>query len=156
MNRHLLLALVPLTVFTACGKETAEDPAAHACEHVTETDATLTAAADGESAPALGEDVATVVTLTDGAAGYVSITVEAEEALLLFADTADVITGLWDEADADILPEGGPNELCAEDLPEHFDLDLGAGTYLLELGPAAVSEVWLMLTPAEGHGHDEE
>ena len=155
MNRHLPLALT-LAALTACGKETAEDPAQHACEHVTEADATLPAAADGESAPALGEDVATVVTLTDGAAGYVSITVEADEALLLFADTADVVTGLWDPSDADILPEGGPNELCAEDLPEHFDLDLTAGTYLLELGPAAVSEVWLMLTPAEGHGHDQE
>jgi hypothetical protein len=155
MNRHLTLALT-LTALTACGKETTEDPAEHACENVGVTDATLTAAADGASAPALDEDVATVVTLTDGAAGYVSITVEADEALLLFADTADVVTGLWDPSDADILPEGGPNELCAEDLPEHFDLDLTAGTYLLELGPAAVSEVWLMLTPAEGHGHDHE
>ncbi|MBK7757569.1 MAG: hypothetical protein IPI35_14425 [Deltaproteobacteria bacterium] len=73
----------------------------------------------------------------------------------MFADTADVVTGLWDDSDADILPEGGPNELCPEDIPEHFDLDLSAGTYLLELGPAAVPEVWLMLTPSEGHGHDE-
>lgn len=155
MNRHLLLAL-SLTALTACGKETTEDPAEHACENVGAADATLTAAADAATAPALGEDVPTAVTLTEGAAGYVSITVEADEALLLWADTADVVTGLWDASDADILPEGGPNELCAEDIPEHFDLDLTAGTYVLELGPAAVSEVWLMLTPAEGHGHDHE
>jgi hypothetical protein len=154
MNRHLTLALA-LAALTACDKEIGEDPAEHACEHVNQTDASITATAEGESAPALGEDEATRVTLTDGAAGYVSITVEADEALLLFADTADVVTGLWDTSDADILPEGGPNELCPEDIPEHFDLDLSAGTYLLELGPAAVSEVWLMLTPSEGHGHDE-
>ncbi|MCK6524949.1 hypothetical protein L6R49_26395 [Myxococcota bacterium] len=147
--------LAALAALTACGKESAEDPAEHACENVGAADATLTATADTATAPALAEDVATVVTLAEGGVGYVSITLEAEEALLLWTGTADVVTGLWDTSGADILPEGGPNELCAEDIPEHFDLDLGAGTYVLELGPSAVTEVWLMLTPAEGHGHDE-
>ena len=154
MNRPLTLALT-LAALTACGKETAEDPAQHACDNAGVVGATAAAVAEGESPAVLGEDQPTLYALTDGVPGYVMLIIEADEALLLFADTADVVTGLWDDSDADILPEGGPNELCPEDIPEHFDLDLSAGTYLLELGPAAVPEVWLMLTPSEGHGHDE-
>ena len=53
------------------------------------------------------------------------------------------------------LAAPSPNSFCASDLPEHYDLELPAGEYVLELNPAAVETVWMMLISAEGHGHED-
>lgn len=148
----LLLSLV------ACGPtETTEDPAEHACEHRAEAGTAITAGPDVDSGAAItiGEEPYTV-TLPDQAAGFVSVEVTGDTPVLLFLGTADVAAELYHDGTAEGLPEPGPVDQCADDIPEHYDLDLHeAGTYTLELGPAAVSEVWLMLMSAEGHAHEE-
>lgn len=145
--------LLPL-FFLACGdkEEEFEDPAAHACEELGSGES-ITASAEPESAPALVHGEGHTVALVSGGVGYVSIEADAAEELLLFADTADVVTGLWLDGAELTLPTGSPNEDCPTEIPDHFDLDLEVGTYVLQLGPAAVDSVWLMLSEAAGHGH---
>jgi hypothetical protein len=144
----------------ACGKADtaeAEDPEAHACETVGAGGALTAGAAPDDTAPALpiGE-AGYVVTLVDGAPGYLKVDVaEPETAALLFLDTADVVTGLWFEATEETLPAGAPNDQCATEIPEHFDLDFHeAGTWYIQVGPAAVTEAWMLLHDAAGHVHE--
>lgn len=149
--------LFSLILACTASKEETEDPAEHACEHVGTSEETLTAgAAPGEGDVLAIDGEPRMVTLVDGAAGYVSVVVEGDTAALLFAGTADIVNGLYNEGTEETLPEGAPNEFCATDIPEHFDLDFHtAGTWSIEVGPAAVSEVWLLLISAEGHAHEE-
>lgn len=140
----------------ACSGGKTEDPEEHACEAIGEAGTTITAAAAmDDTAPSItpGEDPYTV-TLVDSAAGYVAIEVAEDTPALLFMGTADVAADLYmPDGTAMGLPDAAPVEACAE-VPEHFDLDLhDAGTWYLELGPAAVAEVWLLLH-AGGHEHD--
>jgi hypothetical protein len=159
----LLLPLFPLlALLAACADKgdsgaEVEDPLSHACEYTAELGSAVTAGADRASAPAfpLGEEPATV-TLVPGATGYLKVEVTGDTAALLFAGTADVVNGLSQGDSAATLPTGAPNERCADDIPEHFDLDFHeAGDWYIEVGPAAIESVWLMLTSAEGHTHDE-
>jgi hypothetical protein len=152
----LLLALS----LVACGSEDdsepshGEDPGEHACEHVSESGTAITAGDSTATAPALGiQDEPYTVTLTPQTAGYVKI--QGPLVALLFTDTADVVNALTYEAETtDLLPQAAPNERCASEIPEHFDLDLDdSGSYYLTLGPAAVDHVWLTLTEADGHAH---
>lgn len=132
-----------------------EDPAEHACEHTAEPGTPLepAVARDG-SAPLLelaGEPY--IVTLSSSEPRFLRL--EGLSDGLLFAAPADIVSGLYfgDGAD-DELPEASPNEFCASEIPEHYDLALErSGTYYLELAPSAVPSVWLLYTEAEGHGH---
>lgn len=150
--------MILLLSLFACGPaETTEDPTEHACEHRTEAGTAVTAGADVATAASIpiSEEPYTV-TLTDGAPGFVAVDVPGDTAALLFLGTADVAAELYQDGTAVGLPEPGPVDLCATDIPEHFDLDFHeAGTWTIELGPSAVSEVWLMLMSAEGHSHEE-
>lgn len=154
---RLPLSLALLTL-AACnsGKEE-EDPLAHACEVITDAGTAITAGADIASAPGIQiGDVPYTVTLVDGAAGYVSVNVSEDTPAILFMGTADVAQALYQDGTDAGLPEGAPDDLCAEDVPEHFDLDLHtAGTWTIELGPAAITEVWLLLHEAGDHVHEE-
>jgi len=142
----------------ACGSEQtapppAEDPAEHACEHRSEPGTSLSAAADRAAAPviAVNEEPYTVG-LPSGAPGYLKIS--APLAGLLFIGTADVVTGLFRNDETTSQPlESSPNEFCATEIPEHYDLDLDSGNLTLQLGPSAVPEVWLALTLAGAHAH---
>ncbi len=156
LTASLLLALVACADKGDSGAA-AEDPMEHACEHAAELGAAVTAGADRASAPvfSISEEPSTV-TLVSGATGYLKVEVTGDTAALLFAGTADVVTGLSEGETPAILPTGAPNERCADDIPEHFDLDFHeAGSWYIEVGPAAVDSVWLLLTSAEGHAHDE-
>lgn len=156
----MTLSILPL-LFLACGDKDAddtgavEDPGEHACENVG-TGESVTAAAKPADAPELHIGEGFTVSLTSGEVGYVAIHADETAELLLFSSVADVVTGLW-QGDTELtLPTGSPNEFCATDIPEHFDLDLEAGEYVLQLGPAAVDSVWLMVSSSEGHGHEHE
>jgi hypothetical protein len=149
-----LTLFIPLV--SACGdgessdEHAEEDPAEHACLHAGEAGSSVAASETPEDAPLLelGDEPYTV-TLVPGTAGYVELEAPAEA--LLFAGTADVVSGLSFDG-ADILPEGSPNEFCDAEIPEHFDLDLDEpGDYVLRLGPSGVDSVWLMYLSAEGH-----
>lgn len=144
-----------LTLLFACGGEEAEDPADHACEHVTEAGEAITASETMDDVPELEEsEEPYTITLVDGAAGYVGIHAHGDEGLLLFTDTADVIMALYDADGVDAgLPTPSAVEACAEDLPEHYHLGLTEGEWTLELGPAAVDSVWLMLLASGDHEH---
>jgi hypothetical protein len=151
--------LTAIVLLAACKGDDVhgEDPEAHACEHAAEAGATVAAAAtreDDAGASISPGDEPYTVTLTGGA-GWLSIPTDVDTAALLFLGTADVVTGLYlDDGTEDLLPTGAPNETCPDDIPEHFDLDLEPGTWHLELGPSAVSEVWLMLVEG-AHEHEE-
>ena len=156
--RAIILTICCSALAVACSSDdssadTSEDPAEHACEHVATTGTSLSASATRDDAPTLmlSEEPYTV-TLTPSTRVFVKL--EAPATALLFAGTANVVTGLFlDPADSDLLPESAPNEFCAEAISEHWDLQLGSGAYTLSLGPAAVAEVWLAYVSAAGHGH---
>ncbi|HVJ15763.1 MAG TPA: hypothetical protein VM686_09980 [Polyangiaceae bacterium] len=133
-----------------------EDPGEHACEHAGEAGAALEAAADPADAVelVLGEEPVTVTFPAEGAGyhGYVRLRGPADA--LLFAGAEAVISSLTSaDGGRELLPEAAPNELCPDAIPEHFDLELEDAEYLLELGPATVDSVWLMLLDASGHAH---
>lgn len=142
-----------------CGSddEPVEDPAEHACEHRALPGNTVAAASDRASAPtiAIGDDPYTV-TPSSATPTYLRVAVSGDTAALLFVGTADVVSGLYEGDAAVALPTAAPNEFCGTDIPEHFDLDFHeAGDWFIELGPSAAPSVWLMLTEATGHAHEE-
>lgn len=148
-------------MLTACGDDESEpnageDPAEHACEHVTEEATELTAGeARDETAPRveLGEEPYSIA-LDDSEPRYVRFEIDEHAEAILFASAEDVVTGLYHEDDEESLESAGANEHCEDEIPEHFDLDLHeAGTYYLRLGPSALADVWVMLTEAGGHAH---
>ena len=155
--------LIPLTLFalllTACPTTPDEhDPGVHACEQIPEAGTAITAAADrasdGDAALTM-QDTPWDVELTSGEEGWLSITVDSDHGALMFVDTADVVAGLFHEdEDSDELPEAAPNGNCSDDIPEHWHLDLHAGTWHLQLGPAAIDGLWLLLMEGE-HEHEE-
>jgi hypothetical protein len=135
--------------------EESEDPAEHACEHAGDmTKGTLiTAGADPAAAPALAEsEEPYLVDFDSGTRGFVALTGPTDA--LLFVSQADAVTALTFGTDgADELPEGAPNEFCADLVPEHFDLELAeTGDYYLEL-TTAQPPLWLVYMSAEGHAH---
>jgi hypothetical protein len=75
--------------------------------------------------------------------------------LLLGTMTApDVVTGLYRDDSTTSEPLGGsPNEFCPDAIPEHYDLDLEAGSLTVQLGPSALSPIWVLLASAAGHQH---
>jgi hypothetical protein len=158
-HRQFLAKVLLAAVLGGCGSDDepdaiAEDPAEHACEHVTVVGTTVEAAPERSAAPtiAISESPYTVELVTSGP-GYLRIQGPLEA--LLFVGTADVLNALY-HADAieTELPEASPNEFCASEIPEHFDLDLHeTDSFYLELGPAAVPRVWLLLSSAVGHAH---
>lgn len=158
-KRWVSMAILSALTAVGCGDEAEhEDPAEHACEHVGEAGTAVTAAADRMSAPAItiSEEPYTV-TLPAGVAGFVKVTVTEDTPVLLFAKTAAVVTGLFRGETALTLPAGAPNEFCATEIPEHFDLDLDTpGDYFIQVGPSATTSVWLNLVEAEGHGHEHD
>jgi hypothetical protein len=150
--------LLFLSLFACTSSKDVEDPSAHACEHIAESEATLPGGNTTENAvviPVDGEPY--TVTLQDAIPSYLSVHIEAATEAVLFAGTADVVSALYNGDEAVPLPAPAPNAECPEDIPEHFDLDFDTvGTWYLQLGPAAVTEVWLSLAPAEGHAHEGE
>lgn len=147
-----------LLMLFACTAAKEEDPLEHACEHFAEGPGTaVSAGATPEEAPGLtiGEEAYTV-SLVAGAAGYVGINVTGDTAAILFLNTADVANNLWKGTEEVGLPEAAPDDFCPDDLPEHYDLDLHtAGSWYIELGPAAVADLWLMVAPAGDHVDEE-
>lgn len=142
-----------LSLFACTASDEVEDPSAQACEHIDASDATLPAGATTGNAVVIPMDGAPyTVTLQDSVPSYLSVQIEADTPAMLFAGTADVVSALYDGEEAVPLPAPAPNAECPEDIPEHFDLDFDMpGTWYIQLGPAAVTEVWLSLAPAGGH-----
>jgi hypothetical protein len=161
--RFYFLPAILLLMNSGCGSDddgangaAEEDPGEHACEVVGDTGIRVAAAA----VPDEGEELEPAETpytieLIDGAPGYV--TLHGGEDALLFVEARNVVTGLFheDDLDTDLLEVGTPNEFCEADIPEHFDLELEeSGHYHLQLGPAAIDEVWVLYIGTEGHAHE--
>jgi hypothetical protein len=131
-----------------------EDPGAHACEHVNEAGTAVTAGDSRATAAeiAIAEEPYTV-TLVSGAPSFVKIASGADA--LLFTKATGVVTAMYrDQETTSLLAAAEPNDACPSEIPEHFDLELEmAGTYYVELAPAATPSVWLALTAASGHAH---
>jgi hypothetical protein len=166
MKEHAMIdraTILALALLAGCDKggDSAggeEDPAEHACEHASESGMAVTAGATPETATAIAvEDEPYTVTLVDGKGGkigFLEVESTEDQAALLFAGTADVVTSLWFDGKETMLPTAAPNEFCSGEIPEHWDLDLEPGTWTIGLGPAAVDSVWLMLVGGT-HEHEE-
>lgn len=148
--------MILLMTLLACGKDAEiEDPALHACEHIAEAGASVDAGATLDDAPEIELSEEPYTVNLDGGAGFVTLHVHEDTFGLIFVDTADVVSGLYHDGEAEALAEPGPNADCEEDIPEHWDLDLHAGEWTLEFGPSAVDSIWLMAISGEGHDdHD--
>jgi hypothetical protein len=153
-----LLVVSSLAWCSACSDDEgaaphAEDPAQHACEHADHAGTPLTASTDRAAAPVLAvADVPYAVALPSNAPGFVRI--EAPLEGVLFVGAPDVVTGLYRDDGTTSEPlEASPNEHCPDEIPEHHDFDLDAGSLTVQLGPSAVSPIWLLLTSSAGHHH---
>jgi hypothetical protein len=142
----------------AAGAGGGDDPAVLACAERDEAGESLTASsAPDESAPALEIDgEPRTVALPDGEAGYVRVEIGEDTFALLLLEAENVVTGLYHGDEEEELISAGPVDPCADDIPEHFDVDFHeAGTYYVRLGPSALPEVWLVLADGAGHGDDD-
>lgn len=155
-----LVAPPLLLLLAACTPpDEGEDPAEHACEELGSSVGTITAVAtrgditEAEEIEADGQPW--LVELVPSEAGFVGIHVDEDTEAILWTDTANVVAALYLDDVEQSLPTPGPSEVCPEDIPEHFPLELEAGAWSLELGPSAVSEVWILLTGSAGHGHEQ-
>ncbi len=148
-----------LLLVAACAEdEDAHDPAAEACEAAEAAGTSLLAAAtlaEAAAATITASETAWSVVLADEGGGVFSgfLSVEGSGEMLLFADTADVVTSMILDGTDEGLPEPAANEDCPDLLPEHWDLELTDLSLELQLGPAAVDGITLVLVPAEGHVH---
>ena len=139
------------------GGQGGQDPAAEACKVVADQGTSVAAAKARDQAPALvhqGDPY--TVDLVSGAAGYVKI--PGGEDSLIFVKSKGVVSGLFQglNGTTDLLVAPTPNEDCPQAIPQHWDLELAGktGDYYLKLGPAAISQFWLVFTEAASHGHD--
>ena len=162
----LSLILAPTVAGTGCPTEEEENFPAEMCEVMADgatsdliADAMATAAPELNITEEHENGVINVVTgLSDAEATYVAFTPDEDGELVLFADAAHVVGGLFEDGAAAPLPEGGPNDECAAEIPEHWHLeDLTGGTrYELELGPTALAELHLVLAHHEGDRDEHE
>jgi hypothetical protein len=163
-NCHSLVAISFPALLICCNpadEEEEEGPGQHACEHIDEAGEALTAGATIDAAVPieLSDEPYDVTLVEDGAGTYVGfVELDVDEAMgaLLFVDTADLVTGLYLAEAEEPLPESSPNDSCADDIPEHWHLDLTSGDWQIELGPSAIDSLWLMLMSAEGHEHEHD
>jgi hypothetical protein len=153
--------LAVVAALAGCGDDEEEaavpDPAELACEEVDEAGESIEASTErDESAPEIelgGEPFA--VALSDTEPTYVRVDITEDTPALLLLGTEDAVAALYHEDDEEELVSAGPVEQCADEIPEHFDIDFHeAGTYYIELAPSASSTLWLLLSGAEGHGDD--
>jgi hypothetical protein len=157
-----MAALTIAMALAGCGDDTQEsavaDPAELACDEVDEAGDSIEASSQrDDSAPEieLGGEPYTV-TLSDTEPTYVRVEITEDTAALLLLGTEDAVAALYHEDEEEDLESAGPAEHCADDIPEHFDIDFHeAGTYYVELAPSASSTVWLLLSDAAGHGPEE-
>lgn len=153
----LMVALAGCTDEKQDATPTTPDPGEEICGHVEDQGTPLDAAATAADAPALTvSEMPYTVTLPEAQTGYEGfVEIAGPGAVLLFVGQSAVATALSEgEAGADVLPVPAPNEHCPEQIPEHFDLELGSADYTLQLGPTSSPTVWLALTDATGHVHE--
>jgi hypothetical protein len=136
---------------------TVPDPAELACDEVDEVGEGIDAStARDVNTPEieLGGEPYTVA-LSDTEPTYVRVEISEDTPALLLLGTEDTVAALYHEDDEEELVSAGPVEQCADEIPEHFDVDFHeAGTYYIELAPSASSTLWLLLSGAEGHGDE--
>lgn len=84
---------------------------------------------------------------------YVKFELEAAGAVAINSGTADALADRYFQGSSErTLPEAEAIPECATVIPTHFDLTLQeAGTYTLELKPAAGPSVRLLIDEAEAH-----
>ena len=87
--------------------------------------------------------------LDPGSTHYLRFELAQAAQLWLYADQAGVINELYRYDGTLGLDAGEPVTQCPDDLPEHFELVLTAGTYHLELAPTEGDSLWLMLMENE-------
>lgn len=149
-------ALLPSLFLVACAdgaEPEGESPEEHACERRAEEGVAVVPGATLDAGTAIvpGDEPYSVA-LEVTAPGFLAVVSEEDQAALLFLGDAYVLTGIWFDGEEQVLPAGEPNPVCPNDVPEHYDLDLEPGTWTLQVGPAAIAEVWMQLAAAE---HEE-
>lgn len=141
-----------------------EGPASDACEHAAEGPFVDAIAGIGNEDPPdiSAEHTAFVVTTADlldeegNRGGFVSYASEAAGDYYLFLSDHMDIT-VWD-VNADEVPlEDSVHEVaeCDEVTMYHL-VELGVGTYDIELGPTSLDEVTIVVVPGGDHAHESE
>lgn len=160
----LVLALAMTLALAGCPEEE-EDFPAEMCE-VMASGSTQAVTADVDVAAAgeltITEDhadgwVNVVTGLASAAETHVVFVPDEDGELVLFADVESVVTDLLEDGSAIGLPAGGPNDECADAIPEHWHIEdlTGGTTYALVLGATAATELNLVIAHHEGdHDHD--
>lgn len=164
------LAPLALCMATLVGCAPVEDPAESttpaddACEHASEGPfEDVTAVVEGEEpADVSAEHTAYVVTTADlmdaqqNRGGRVSFaSAVAGDYFVFLSDHADL--SVYDASGAEVSLEDSVHDVaeCTEVSMYHL-VELGVGTYTLELGPTSLEEVTLVIVPGGAHDHEEE
>lgn len=77
--------------------------------------------------------------------GFVGLELAQETPVVVLVDFAGTLSAVWRGDDREEVSGGEPNPYCEDDIPEHHELTLAAGTNHLELGPVFQGNVWLMI-----------
>ncbi len=166
MKKYLVLtATIFVFALSACGDDGGEgelSAAEDACEHMVEGPAeSVTALVDTASdAPDIGEEHTRFdVTLVGDAGslgGFVDLAIDEEGEFTVFMNS-DVTMALQDGTGAAVAVEETNNNVveCSEVAIGHT-VDLSVGTYSLELGPTAETEVQIVVVHEGEHEHDDE
>jgi hypothetical protein len=86
------------------------------------------------------------ITLPEGQPGWLRFELPEPAFLRLYVDQPGVAADLVLESNPMGLPYPVPVEACAQDIPEHFRLNLDQpGVYHLELAPTDGAQLWMML-----------
>ena len=152
MTRSLLSPLrwlsPPLILAAACSgePEVAEiSTAEYGCLHIAEGQlADVSTERSAAVTLSLGRDPYRINMLPD-VPGFVALELGAETPVVVLTDFAGTLSAVWRGDEREELPEGAPDPYCDEDIPEHHELTLAAGTNHLELGPVYQGNVWLMI-----------
>lgn len=153
MRAELLVAAIgPILFISAC--ESADDPAAEACEHLKEAATTLMAGSEASAAPAVNAGHThydLMLNAKDGSrAGMVSFTSIKQQYLNVFLDQDIplVVSSGTSNLSAAKSEKSGP---CAE-VKASYVFALAAKSYQLAFGPAQAERVGLILI-ADEHIH---
>ena len=152
--RPPLLLLLPLGLGCEPAADTgsAPPPHEHACAYVGVggllMDAQDTLEFDSLATIHVSDEPWTIG-LDPGITHYLRFELTQAGQLWLYADQAGVISELYRFDGTLGLGAGEPVPQCPDDLPEHFELVLTAGTYHLELAPTEGDSLWMMLMEQE-------
>ena len=160
--KALILAFVLCLPLAACGDDppAEENVDVEGCEHLQEGPAVpVTATAEaGEATPEVAGDHmrydVTLLATADGHRGFIAFAADEATDFVFFLG-ADVPFAVIDSAGAPVTIESSETSspVCTDIKGKHT-VELGVGTYFLELGPTPETQVGVVVEEASGHADE--